>query len=83
MKLRIHFQPALIVLLLGAAATFFFVVSLVLPAGWRIVSLLVALFYGILFGVSSWSLLRIAVLERWMNWDSPGRLLILSPHEDD
>jgi LmbE family N-acetylglucosaminyl deacetylase len=83
MKLRIYFQPAVPVVLLGAVAGLLWWGVAVLDPGWRVLPLLFALFYSILFAIGSWCLWRIARLERPMHWDEPQRLLVLSPHEDD
>jgi LmbE family N-acetylglucosaminyl deacetylase len=83
MKLRILFRPSIVVLLLGLATAVFVTLALALPPGWRLAPIVLAVFYGTLFGVSAWALLRIATLEQWTSWDAAGRLLILAPHEDD
>ncbi|MBX9944447.1 MAG: PIG-L family deacetylase [Reyranella sp.] len=84
MKLRIYFRPALVVLLLGAAAAALWLATLGLAPGLGATAVAAfAVFYSALFAFSGWALWRIAVLERWLAWDSPARLLILAPHEDD
>jgi LmbE family N-acetylglucosaminyl deacetylase len=83
MKLRLYFKPWAAVVLLGAAALLFWCVVLLAGRGIAWVALPFAIFYSLLFAVSSWALQRIWVLERWNRWDSPGRLLIVAPHEDD
>lgn len=83
MKLRLFGQPAFAAALLGLAALLLWAV--VLDIGWPLglVVLPVALFYLALFAVSAWALLRLQSLERWADWKTPQRLLILAPHEDD
>ena len=83
MKLRIYFKPGLAVLLLGVATALAWAATLSAgrPLGFLVLPF--ALFYSMLFVVSGWALWRIQVLERWLDWDRPHRLLILAPHEDD
>jgi len=81
MKLRIDFQPSIVVALLAAAALLFWLGTNVPGAFW--IALPFALFYSLLLGLAALALLRIRMIERWMDWDAPGRLLILAPHEDD
>ena len=84
MKLRIYFQPSIVVLLLGIGSAVMWIAVVALHPGIAfLLTLPFAIFYTILFALSVLSLWRIAVLERWTSWDSPGRLLILAPHEDD
>ena len=83
MKLRIYFKPWAAVFLLGGAALLFWCVVLLVGRGGDWVALPFAIFYSLLFAISSWALWRICVLERWSRWDTPGRLLIVAPHEDD
>lgn len=83
MKLRLYFKPWAAVVLLGVAALLFWCVVLLAGRGVAWVALPFALFYSLLFAISSWALQRIHILERWLRWDTPGRLLIVAPHEDD
>jgi LmbE family N-acetylglucosaminyl deacetylase len=83
MKLRIFFTPAIAVALLGAAALLFAIVVLAGSRPFDLLALPLMLFYLVLFAMSGWALLRIRAIERWASWDSPQRLLILAPHEDD
>lgn len=83
MKLRIHFRPAVPVVLMGAVAGLLWCIVAVLGPGWRLLPLPFALFYSVLFAIGLGCLSRIARLERPLPWDEPQRLLILSPHEDD
>ncbi len=79
MKLRLYFKPGLVVLLLAAMA------ALLCWLAYRTTLWLapVALFYSALFAVASWAWWRSWLLERWMTWPRPERLLVLAPHEDD
>ncbi len=81
MKLRIDFRPSIVVGLLAAAALLFWLATNVPGAFW--IALPFALFYSMLLTLGVIALLRIRMIERWMDWDVPGRLLILAPHEDD
>jgi LmbE family N-acetylglucosaminyl deacetylase len=81
MKLRIDFRPSIVVALLAAAALLFWLGTNVPGAFW--IALPFALFYSMLLALAALALLRIRLIERWMEWDVPGRLLILAPHEDD
>ncbi len=81
MKLRIDFRPSIVVALLAAAALLFWLATHVPGAFW--IALIFALFYSMLLAIAALALLRIRMIERWMDWDAPGRLLILAPHEDD
>ena len=81
MKLRIDFRPSIVVALLAAAALLFWLGTNVPGAFW--IALPFALFYSLLLVLAALALLRIRMIERWMDWDAPGRLLILAPHEDD
>jgi len=81
MKLRIDFRPSIVVALLAAAALLFWLGTNVAGAFW--IALPFALFYSTLLVLAVLALLRIRMIERWMDWDVPGRLLILAPHEDD
>lgn len=83
MKLRVYFRPAIPVVLLGVVAALLWAVVAILGPGWRLLPSLFALFYSMLFAVGLWCLWRISRLERPLRWDTPQRLLILSPHEDD
>jgi LmbE family N-acetylglucosaminyl deacetylase len=82
MKLRIYFRPSLVVLLLGIVAGLSWL-AVALSRGAFLVVLALSTFYTVLFALSAWALWRSHVLERWARWDSPERLLILAPHEDD
>lgn len=81
MKLRIDFRPSIVVALLAAAALLLWLAAQVPGAFW--IALPFAFFYSMLLAVAALALLRIRMIERWMDWDAPGRLLILAPHEDD
>lgn len=81
MKLRLYFRPELVVSLLAGVAALLWWQTL--GSRWTVWILPFALFYSGLFGISCWALWRIRILERWMAWREPGRLLILAPHEDD
>jgi LmbE family N-acetylglucosaminyl deacetylase len=78
MKLRIDFRPSIVVMLLALAALLSWAATCLV---W--LALPVALFYSLLLLLGVTALVRIAQLERWMDWNEPGRLLILAPHEDD
>jgi len=81
MKLRIDFRPSIVVALLAAAASLFWLATRIPGVFWFALPL--ALFYSLLLALAALALLRIRMIERWMDWDEPGRLLILAPHEDD
>jgi hypothetical protein len=84
MKLRVYFKPASAVLLLGVVALAAW--SLFAAFGTGVAAALAlagAAFYTMLLALGILALLRIAALERWHSWDTPARLLILAPHEDD
>ncbi|SEN80051.1 N-acetylglucosaminyl deacetylase, LmbE family [Rhodospirillales bacterium URHD0017] len=84
MKLKVYFKPAIPVGLLAAAACFFSVAFVILGSGViALAAFALALFYTTLAAMSILALLRLAVLERWQDWQGPARLLILAPHEDD
>ena len=83
MKLRIYFKPWVAVLLLGAAALLFWCAVALVGRDFVFLALPFAVFYSLLFALSGWALLRICILERRHDWNTPGRLLILAPHEDD
>ncbi len=84
MKVKVYFKPAIPVGLLCAAACLFWITFVMLGAGTVALAVLaVALFYTALAAMSIVALLRLAVLERWQDWQGPARLLILAPHEDD
>ena len=84
MKLKVYFKPAIPVGLLVAAACLFWVAFVMLGSGVIALAMLpLALFYTTLAAMSLLALLRLAVLERWQDWQGPARLLILAPHEDD
>ena len=84
MKLKVYFKPAIPVGLLVAAACLFWVAFVMLGSGAIALAILaLALFYTTLAAMSLLALLRLAVLERWQDWQGPARLLILAPHEDD
>lgn len=78
MKLRIDFRPSIVVMLLALAAVLAWAATC-----FTWIALPVALFYSLLLMLGLLALARIAKLERWMEWNEPGRLLILAPHEDD
>ena len=79
MKLRLYSRPGSAVLLLASTAAFLWA----LVGGVSLWLLPLALLYSILFALAGWAWLRSLVLERWMAWPGPARLLILAPHEDD
>jgi len=83
MKLRLFGQPRLAVALLGLVALLLWAVMLDIGWPWGLAVLPFAVFYLGLFAVSAWALLRLQSLERWADWKTPHRLLILAPHEDD
>jgi len=77
MKLRIDFRPSIVVALLAAAALLFWLATRVPGAFW--IALPFALFYSMLLALAALALLRIRMIERWMDWNEPGRLLIFAP----
>lgn len=81
MKLRIDFRPSIVVTLFAVVAALFWLAARLPGAFW--IALPFALFYSLLLLLTAVALLRILSIERWMDWESPGRLLILAPHEDD
>lgn len=81
MKLRIDFRPSIVVALLAAAALLFWLATCLPGLFW--IALPFALFYTLLLAFALLALVRIRAIERWMVWDTPGRLLIFAPHEDD
>lgn len=81
MKLRIDSRPSIVVMLLALAAALSWAATCLPYLVW--IALPLALFYSLLLLLGVVALLRIARLERWMDWNEPGRLLILAPHEDD
>lgn len=83
MKLRIFGRPSLAVGLLGLATLVLAVATRAIGWPYGLILLPITLFYLVLFGLAGWALSRLAVLERWIDWSTPQRLLILSPHEDD
>lgn len=84
MKLKVYFRPVIVVVLLGVAALLFWVLTALLGSGVAApAALVIASFYTLLFALGAWALLRLPALERWHTWDSPARLLVLAPHEDD
>ncbi len=83
MKLRVYFRTSVIVLLSGAVAALFWIAAWNLDAVFGAIAACLAVLYTLLFALCAWSLWRIHALERWARWDSPERLLILAPHEDD
>lgn len=83
MKLRLYFRPSIAVLLLAApAALGWWAVAIVGP-GLALLAAALALFYSALFALAAWARWRIHVIERPLDWNAPGRLLVLAPHEDD
>ena len=85
MKLNIGFRPSIVVAALAVVAALLWLLACSAGTGSGIfwIALPFALFYTMLLGFSGFAILRIAAIERWMDWNSPGRLLILAPHEDD
>lgn len=80
MKLRID-RPSIVAAMLAVAALLVWLAARVPGAFW--IALPFALFYSTLLALACVALVRIRTIERWMDWDGPGRLLILAPHEDD
>lgn len=78
MKLRIDFRPSIVVMLLAIAAVLSWAATCL-----TLIALPLAVFYSLLLVLGVVALARIARLERWIEWNEPGRLLILAPHEDD
>jgi LmbE family N-acetylglucosaminyl deacetylase len=83
MKVRVYFKPTPVVLALGIAALLFWTGWRFVPAPWHWPVLVAAIFYTVLFGLAGYALLRCRAIERWTEWNSPERLLILVPHQDD
>jgi len=83
MKLRIFGKPAIPVGLLGLTALLLGAAVLAIGWPWSLIVLPFALFYLALFAFAGSALIRVGALERWAEWDTPQRLLILAPHEDD
>ena len=85
MKLNIGFRPSIVVVALAVVAALLWLLACYSGAWSGIfwTTLPFALFYTMLLGLSGFAMLRIIAIERWMEWNSPGRLLILAPHEDD
>lgn len=85
MKLNIGFRPSIVVAALAVVTALLWLLACYSGVGSGIfwIVLPFALFYTMLLGLSGFALFRIAAIERWMDWNSPGRLLILAPHEDD
>lgn len=85
MKLNIGFRPSVVVAALAVVAALLWLLACYsgVKSGVFWIVLPFALFYTVLAGLSGFAMVRIAAIERWMDWNSPGRLLILAPHEDD
>jgi LmbE family N-acetylglucosaminyl deacetylase len=83
MKIRIYFRPSIVVFLMGLAAALLWCAMIALGQRFYPLTVAVAVFYTLLFVSAAWALWRVHVLERSVSWDSPARLLILAPHEDD
>jgi len=83
MKLRVFFTPSIVVCLMAAVALLFWCTALLPARPYGLILLPLALFYSILLVLAGWALWRIKMLERSSTWDTPRRLLILAPHEDD
>lgn len=81
MKLNISFRPSIVVAALAIVATAFWAIASQGGVCW--IALPVAVFYTLLLGLAAFAVARIAAIERPMDWNAPGRLLILAPHEDD
>ena len=81
MKLNIGFRPSIVVAALAVVAAALWAVASQGGLCW--IALPFAVFYTALLGLAALALVRIARIERPMAWDTPGRLLILAPHEDD
>lgn len=83
MKLRIFFRPAIVVALLGGAVSVLWCLAALASGVAHTLLIAAATFYSALFCLSAWALWRIGIVERDFAWETPGRLLILAPHEDD
>ena len=84
MKLRVHFRPQVAVALMSGTAGACWLAAWMAPAGIvAVAACTVAAFYSLLSAIGLFALARIGRLERWQDWDTPTRLLILAPHEDD
>jgi LmbE family N-acetylglucosaminyl deacetylase len=82
-KLQIYFRPGIAVSGLLAASAICTTGTLGFGRPWNWLLTGLALFYFALLSVAGYALLRCFMLEQWMSWDEPERLLILSPHQDD
>jgi LmbE family N-acetylglucosaminyl deacetylase len=83
MKLRLFFSPSIVVCLLGGAAALLWWANATVGGVAGLLAMLAALFYSGLFLLAAYAWGRSLVIERWKAWDTPQRLLILAPHEDD
>lgn len=83
MKIRIYFKPGWVVLGLVFAATMLWFMVLRLEWWGRWLCVMASIFYSVLALLSLFALVRCHALERWMSWETPERLLILAPHQDD
>lgn len=81
MKLNVGFRPSIVVAALAVVATALWIVTSQGGVCW--IALPFAVFYTVLLVLAAFALVRIAAIERPMDWNAPGRLLILAPHEDD
>jgi LmbE family N-acetylglucosaminyl deacetylase len=82
-KIRIYFEPVWIVVLLTITAAAFWTAFCLADTWVKWLWLGPALFYSALGVISSWARLRCSLLEQWISWDTPERLLIVVPHQDD
>ncbi len=83
MKFTIYSRPGIVAALLAIAAAILWFVACLSGGPIGGVIALGALFYSMLTAVAAYSVWRCYVLDRPARWDTPERLLILAPHEDD
>jgi LmbE family N-acetylglucosaminyl deacetylase len=83
MKLRIYFRPYLVLIALLAATAIALTSSYFVGGPWNWIFVAAGCFYVMLSAIALVSLLRTTMLERWIEWDKPERLLIVAPHQDD
>jgi LmbE family N-acetylglucosaminyl deacetylase len=82
-KLTIYGRPGIVVALLAAVAALLWAIASRSGGTVGGVAGAVALFYSALAAISAYAVWRCRVLDRAARWDTPERLLILAPHEDD
>jgi LmbE family N-acetylglucosaminyl deacetylase len=82
-KLTVYFRPGIATALVGSVAALLWIAACL--SGGTVGGILgaLALFYSALTAISVHALWRCHVIERAARWDTPERLLILAPHEDD